>query len=79
MYLDNLLCKYYYGISQICMLVTVTIIAVISFDRHYTIKYGSSTSSSTKYILASTACWVYSLMLSLPGMQTLHCKDIVVN
>ena len=68
MNLDNFLCKYYYGISQICMLVTVTIIAVISFDRHYTIKYGSSTSSSMKYILASTACWIYSLLLSLPGL-----------
>ena len=69
MNLGNMLCKYYYGISQICMLVTVSIIAVISFDRHYTIKYGSSTSSSMKYILASAACWIYSLVLSLPGLE----------
>ena len=64
---NGVLCKTYYGINQVCMIASITVIAAMSLDRLYAIKYSNTSPTSVRYLIISLFIWVYSVAISWPG------------
>ena len=64
---NGLLCKTYYGINQVCMISSITVIAAMSLDRLYAIKHSNTNPTSLRYLIISSFIWIYSIVISWPG------------
>ena len=64
---NGFLCKTYYGINQVCMISSITVIAAMSLDRLYAIKHSNTNPTSLRYFIISSFIWIYSIAISWPG------------
>ena len=69
-YLSQFLCKFYYGVGQLCMLSSVFIICFMAADRYFQIKSAPRVRkrSTQFYQIGSLICWMLSIALTFPGL-----------
>ena len=69
-YSSQFLCKFYYGVGQLCMLSSVFIICFMAADRYFQIKSAPRVRkrSNQFYQIGSLICWMLSIGLTFPGL-----------
>ena len=69
-YSSQFLCKFYYGVGQLCMLSSVFIICFMAADRYFQIKSAPRVRkrSNQFYQIGSLICWMVSIGLTFPGL-----------